>query len=70
MNARWLRVAAGVLGVVILLWGNDVSLSRLFWSLVFVLAVLAGVHVLVGAGRGTGATRALPPTEAANSAPA
>jgi hypothetical protein len=28
-NARWLRVVVGVLGVVVLLWGNDVSLSRL-----------------------------------------
>lgn len=69
-NARWLRLAAGLLGVVVLLWGNDVSPSRLLWSLVLVLVVLAGVQILVGAGRGTGAARPLPPTEAAGSAPA
>ena len=49
-NARWLRVAIGVLGAVVLLWGNDVSLSRLLWSLVLVVVLLAVVQVLVGAG--------------------
>ena len=38
-NARWLRVVVGLLGVVVLLWGNDVSLSRLFWSLVLVVVL-------------------------------
>jgi hypothetical protein len=50
-NARWLRVAVGVVGVVVLLWGNDVSVSRLFWSLLGVVVLLAVVQVLVGAGR-------------------
>ena len=50
-NARWLRVAVGLLGVVVLLWGNDVSVSRLFWSLALVVGLLAVVQVLVGAGR-------------------
>jgi hypothetical protein len=59
-NARWLRVAIGVLGVVVLLWGNDVSLSRLFWSLVLTVVLLAVVQVLVGAGRGTGASSPAP----------
>jgi hypothetical protein len=49
-NARWLRVAVGVAGVVILLWGNDVSVSRLGWSLLFVVVLLAVVQILVGAG--------------------
>jgi len=49
-NARWLRVAVGVGGVVVLLWGNDVSVSRLGWSLLFVVVLLAVVQVLVGAG--------------------
>jgi hypothetical protein len=49
-NAAWLRVAVGVLGTVVLLWGNDVSLSRLFWSLVLVVVLLGVVQVLVGAG--------------------
>ena len=59
-NARWLRVAVGLLGVVVLLWGNDVSLSRLFWSLVLVLVLLAVVQVLVGAGIHTGAADPMP----------
>jgi hypothetical protein len=51
-NAGWLRVAVGVLGTVVLLWGNDVSLSRLFWSLGLVVVLLGVVQVLVGAGGG------------------
>ena len=56
-NAGWLRVAVGLLGVVVLLWGNDVSLSRLFWSLALVVGLLAVVQVLVGAGRATSCLR-------------
>jgi hypothetical protein len=53
-NARWLRVVIGVLGVVVLLWGNDLSVSRLLWSLALVIVLLAVVQVLIGArGRGT-----------------
>jgi hypothetical protein len=63
-NARWLRVAVGLLGVVVLLWGNDVSLSRLFWSLALVVGLLAVVQVLVGAGRATTTSRPIPPAEA------
>ena len=51
-NARWLRVAVGVGGVVVLLWGTDVSVSRLGWSLLGVVVLLAVVQVLVGAGHG------------------
>jgi hypothetical protein len=58
-NARWLRVVVGVLGVIVLLWGNDVSLSRLLWSLVLVVVLLAVVQVLVGAGREPGRSRVL-----------
>ena len=50
-NAGWLRVAVGLLGVVVLLWGNNVTMSRLFWSLALVVLLLALVQVLVGAGR-------------------
>ncbi|WP_165546498.1 hypothetical protein [Kribbella soli] len=60
-NARWLRVAVGLLGVVVLLWGNDVSLSRLFWSLALVVGLLAVVQVLVGAGRATPTSRPVAP---------
>jgi hypothetical protein len=42
----------GVVGVVVLLWGNDVSVSRLGWSLLLVVVLLAVVQILVGAGRG------------------
>jgi hypothetical protein len=49
-NARWLRIVIGVLGVVVLLWGNDVSLSRLVWSVLLVGVLLAVVQVLLGAG--------------------
>jgi hypothetical protein len=55
-NARWLRVVVGLLGAVVLLWGNDVSLSRLLWSLVLVVLLLAVVQVLVGAGGGRDAS--------------
>ena len=50
-NVAWLRVAVVVLGVVVLLWGNDVSTDRLWWSLALVLVLLAGLQVLVGTGR-------------------
>jgi len=60
-NARWLRVAVGLLGVVVLLWGNDVSLSRLFWSLALVVGLLAVVQILVGAGGTPAASRPVAP---------
>ena len=57
-NAVWLRIAAGVLGLVVLLWGNNVSETRLFWSTVVVLVLLALIQVLVGTGRAAGAVGA------------
>ena len=54
-NALWLRIVVGVAGVVVLVWGNDISESRLFWSLVFVCVLLAVIQVLVGTGRAAGA---------------
>jgi hypothetical protein len=59
-NARWLRVAIGVMGAVVLLWGNDLSLSRLLWSLALVVVLLAVVQVLVGAGGRSGASDRAP----------
>jgi hypothetical protein len=50
-NVGWLRVAVVALGTVVLLWGNDVSLSRWWWSLALVVVLLAVLQVLVGAGR-------------------
>lgn len=50
-NIGWLQAVVGALGFVVLLWGNDVSMSRLWWSLGLVLVVLVVLRVLVGAGR-------------------
>ncbi len=52
-NAGWLRYAAGGLGAVVLLWGNNISESRLFWSLVLVVVLLMAIQVFVGVGRGS-----------------
>jgi hypothetical protein len=60
-NAHWLRIAAGALGPLVLLWGNQVTMPRLAWSLVLVAVLLAIVQILVGAGtraRPTGSTPA------------
>ena len=50
-NVAWLRATSVVLGVVVLLWGNNVTLSRFWWSVALVLAALTLLQVLVGAGR-------------------
>jgi len=50
-NAGWLRVVVVALGAVVLLWGNNASTDRLWWSLALVLVLLAVLQVLVGAGR-------------------
>jgi len=64
-NARWLRIVVAALGVVVLLWGNNMSPSRVFWSFALVVLLLALVQVLVGAGRQTAASRPAPPTQTA-----
>lgn len=71
-NAVWLRIAAGVVGAIVLLWGNDVSLSALFWSALLVGALLAVVQVLVGAGgssRTSAEASSTTPEPAARAAP-
>jgi hypothetical protein len=50
-NVAWLRVVVVVLGFVVLLWGNNASTDRLWWSLALVLVLLAALQVLVGTGR-------------------
>ncbi len=50
-NRVWLRIVIVVLGVVVLFWGNDVSVSRWWWSVVLVLVLLALLQILIGAGR-------------------
>jgi hypothetical protein len=59
-NTRWLRIAVGVLGAIVLLWGNDISPPRLAWSLLLTLVLLGIVQILVGAGRETGASSRVP----------
>ena len=68
-NALWLRIVAGVLGVVVLLWGNNISSSRLFWSTVFVAVLLAIIQVLVGVGRGAAGTIDAPEDDDADPTP-
>jgi hypothetical protein len=47
----WLRIVIGVLGLITLLWGNQASDPRLFWSVVLVVVLLAALQVLVGTGK-------------------
>ena len=62
-NARWLRVVIGLLGAVVLLWGNNLTVPRLLWSLLLVVVLLVVVQVLIGAG-GRGSSNRLPAGEA------
>ncbi len=50
-NARWLRYAIAALGIIVLAWGNQMTTTRVTWSLVLVVVLLIVVQVLVGAGR-------------------
>ena len=68
-NARWLRPVVGVLGFVVLIWGNDASPQRLFWSGVFVVVLLAFLQVLIGAGRSAPAPAAPDPNAVAGDGP-
>jgi hypothetical protein len=63
-NARWLRVVIGVLGAVVLLWGNDLTPTRLLWSLTLVVVLLAVLEVMIGAGGRTGASARAPASDA------
>lgn len=51
-NATWLRVVAGVVGVVLLIWGNQATPTRLLWSTLAVVGLLIVIQVLVGVGQG------------------
>ncbi|MGH3478570.1 MAG: hypothetical protein ACRDQD_17245 [Nocardioidaceae bacterium] len=64
-NAGWLRVVVVTLGSVVLLWGNEVTLTRLWWCLALVLVFLAAVQILAGAGRAAAVARPAPPPGAA-----
>ncbi|HET7741173.1 MAG TPA: hypothetical protein VFL67_11035 [Mycobacterium sp.] len=52
-HSSWVRIVIGILGTIALLWGNDVSLSRLLWSVALVAVLLAGAQVLIGAANGS-----------------
>jgi len=60
-NTSWLRVVVVALGAVVLLWGNQATLTRLWWSLALVLFLLGCVQVLVGAGRSVAGARPAQP---------
>jgi len=64
-NAAWLRIVSGLLGVVVFLWGNQTSPSRLAWSTALVVLLLIVIQILVGAGRTPASTAPAPPVEAA-----
>ncbi|MEU6135383.1 hypothetical protein [Nocardioides sp. NPDC047086] len=63
-NVAWMRVAVVVLGGVVLLWGNEVTMSRFWWSLALVIGLLVVLQVLVGAGRSREPTASLDPGSA------
>ena len=52
-NRGWLRIVAVILGVAVLLWGNQISMERLWWSLATVVVGMAAIQILVGAGKDT-----------------
>ena len=66
-NVRWLRIAAVVLGVIVLLWGNQATTARLLWSLGLTVVLLAALQVLVGAASHD--SRSHPPLDDAPSGP-
>ncbi len=43
-----------VLGAFVLVWGNQISPSRLLWSMILIVGLLVGIQVLVGAGNAEG----------------
>jgi hypothetical protein len=47
--------------VLVLIWGNQITMERFWWSLATVVLGLAIVQVLVGAGKADDATG--PPTD-------
>jgi hypothetical protein len=69
-NAVWLRIVVGLLGFVVLLWGFDISPSRLAWSTALVVVLLALVQILVGAGGAPASTDTLDNPETPSAPPA
>ncbi len=67
-NVKWLRVIVGLLGAVVLMWGNEISVHRLLWSAGLTLVLIAALEVLVGAGAVAAEVDA-PPDELVTSSP-
>lgn len=57
-NARWLRVGVAVLFAIIVVIGNDLSVSRTLWAAVIALVLLMVIQVWAAAGRRTPAPAA------------
>jgi hypothetical protein len=51
-NLAWLRAVVIALGAVVLLWGNEATTSRLWWSVALTLLLLVVLQVLAGGRRG------------------
>ncbi|MCK0113914.1 hypothetical protein MWU75_17350 [Ornithinimicrobium sp. F0845] len=63
-NIRWLRPVVVAVGVVVLLWGNNPTLPRLWWVLALTLILLACLQVLVGTGHHSVVRHRAPPPQA------
>ncbi len=62
-NRGWLRVVVVLVGVVVLLWGNQPTTERLWWSLATVVVGLALIEVLIGAGNDHRAREPISPAD-------
>ena len=67
-NVKWLRVVVVVLGAVVLMWGNEISVQRLFWAAGLTIVLIAALEVLVGAGT-VAAEADAPPDDLVTSSP-
>ncbi len=61
-NASWLRIVVALLGVVVLVWGNNIEEARVLWSFVLVVVLLAVIQVLVGVGKAASRVGPVPPS--------
>lgn len=68
-NVGWLRIVAVALPVVVLVWGNEISPERWWWSLALAIVLLAVLQVLLGAGRAVSSDPRPAPAPTAPGAP-
>jgi hypothetical protein len=57
-NLGWLRAVAVAVAGVVLLWGNQATLQRWWWSLALAVVLLVALQVITGAARGVSAAPA------------